>query len=77
MFDLFWSEVNKRASDLDVNEPQLSRSSRVHYSLDGLSGGDFPDDLKSLCLCQVYEQIDLIVTFIEDRFNQPGYRVCR
>ena len=42
---------------------------------DGLSLGDFHDDPKALYKQQYYEALDLIVNCIDDRFNQPGYRI--
>ena len=74
-FDLFWLKVNKIASDFGVGEPQLPRRRRVPRRYDdGQSEGDFHAEAKSLYRQQYFEAIDLIVTCIEYRFNQPGYK---
>ena len=43
----------------------------------GLSAGEFHDNPKSLYKQQYFEALDLIITCINDRFNQQGYRVYR
>ena len=76
MFDLFWLKVNRLASEFDIDEPHLPRRRRVPRRLDdGLSEGDFHDDPKSLYRQLYYEAIDLTVNTIQDRFDQPGYRI--
>ena len=75
-FDLFWQKVNSKASELDIGEPVLPRRRRLPRRLDdGLSAGDFHHDPKSFYKQQYYEALDLIVGCIDDRFNQPGYRI--
>ena len=70
-FDLFWQKVNK-ASELDIGEPELPRHHRLPQRLDdGISADDFHDDPKSFYKQQHYEALDLIVSCIDDKFNQP------
>ena len=40
-----------------------------------MSEGEFHDTPKSLYKQQYYEAIDLLINCIEDRFDQPGYKV--
>ena len=69
----FGKKVSTKASELD---PELPRCRRLSRRLDdGLSAGDFHDDPKSFYKQQYYEALDLIVNCIDDRFNQPGYRI--
>ena len=42
---------------------------------DDLSAGEFHDDPKSFYIQQYYEALDPMVSCIDDRFNQPGYRI--
>ena len=67
-FDLFWQKVN----ELDIGEPELPRHHRLPQRLDdGISADDFHDDPTSFYKQQHYEALDLIVSCIDDRFNQP------
>lgn len=75
---LFWMKANLRATDLGVGEPQLPRRRKVPRRFDdGLSEGAFHEDPESLYRQQYYEAIDSIVNCIENRFNQPGYKIYR
>ncbi len=77
-FDIFWENVNLRATSLDITEPQLPRQhKRPNRFDDGLSGGDFPDTPKCLFRQLYYEALDLIINCIEQRFDQPGYHLYR
>ncbi len=72
-FDNFWLKVNHTANSLQIGEPRLPRKRRAPCRLDdGSSAGDFHDNPKSLYRQYYYEEIDLLVTCIENRFNQPG-----
>ena len=75
-FDLFWLKVNKIASDFGIGEPQFPRRRKVPRRYDdGQSEVSLMlRPIKSLYRQQYFEAIDLIVTCIEDRFNQPGYK---
>ncbi len=76
LFDLFWSKVSTTAEILDVEEPQLPRRRKVPRRIDdGTSAGDFHSTPKEYYRQHYYEAIDMIVTCIVNRFDQPGYRV--
>lgn len=63
-FVLFWTLTKQKASKLDINEPVLPRQrKRPRRYYDGASEGEF------------FEALDLIVCSIEERFDQPGYKV--
>lgn len=75
-FLLFWKRVTDKASDLDINEPVLPRQrKRPRRYEEGASVGDFHETTEGLHRCIYYEALDLIVTGIKDRFDQPGYRL--
>jgi hypothetical protein len=77
-YDLFWKNTCHKASMLDIGEPQLPRRRRLPRRYDdGLSGGDFHDDPRSFYKQKYYEALDLIITCIEERFDQPGYQIYR
>jgi hypothetical protein len=75
-FDLFWKKVESDRQSLDVQEPQLPRRRKTPKRLDdGNSEGDYPDSPKVFYRQQYYEALDLIISTINDRFDQPGYKV--
>ena len=76
LFDLFWLKVSSTAESLDVEEPRLPRRQKVPRRIDdSTSAGDFHSTPKEYYRQHYYEAIDMIVTYITDRFDQPGYRV--
>ena len=75
-FQLFWSLINQKASSLDIDEPVLPRQrKRPRRYEDGASEGDFPESVESLYRHTYYEALDLIVSGIKARFDQPGYKL--
>jgi len=75
-FDLFWELVILNAKELDVDDPQLPRRRKLpHRFDDGLSPGDFPSTPKTYFKQVYFEALDLIINCIQDRFDQPGYRI--
>ena len=75
-FDLFWAKVSSTAESLDVGKPQLPRRHKVPKKIDdGTSTGDFHSSPKEYYRQHYFQAVDMIVTCITDRFNQPGYRV--
>ena len=78
MHDLFWDKVTQRASSLGVDDPQLPRHrKRTRSYRDRISDGDFHITLKAYFRQNYYEAIDLVVGCIQNRFDQPGYRIYR
>ena len=75
-FDLFWNNVNQFASKHDVSEPQLPRQrKRPRRYEEGSSSGDFHETPKNYYKQHYFEAIDLLINCIQERFNQPGYKV--
>ena len=63
---------------LDVSDPILPRKRKVptRYQV-GSSDGSYPTTPKALYRSYYFECLDLITTFIRDRFNQPGYKTLK
>ena len=77
-FNLFWDVVVLKAEQLGVDEPQLPRRRKLPRRYDdGSSSGDFPSTPKAHFKPVYFEAIDLITNCIQERFDQPGYRVYR
>ena len=75
MFDLFWTKVTNRASDVDVNEPVLPRQWKTPRRIDyGVAEAEFPSDVEALYRPIFFEVLDLVISSIKARFDQPGYR---
>ena len=75
-FNLFWQKVERERQSLDAQEPQLPRKRKTpRRSDDGSTEGEFPDNPKMFYRQQYYEALDLIISSINDRFDQPGYRI--
>ena len=76
MFDIFWAKVNQFTSTHEVNEARLPRQrKRPKRYEEGTSSGDFHETPKQYYQQYYFEAIDLIVNCIQDRFDQPGYKV--
>ena len=72
-FNLFCSRVCSTAESFAVEEPQLPRCRRVPKSIDdGTSGGDFHSSPKEYYRQHYYQAINMMVTWITTRFDQPG-----
>ena len=77
-FNLFWKKVEQERQSVDVVEPQLPRRRKLPRRLDdGQSDGDFPSDPEAFYRQQCYEALDLIISSINERFDQPGYRIYK
>ena len=77
-FDLFWEKVERERQSLDVEDPQLPRRRKIPKRIDdGSTEGEFPDDVKTFYRQQYYEALDLIISTITDRFDQPGYMIYK
>ena len=77
MFELFWTKVTKMASDVNVNDPVLPRQRKTPRRYDyGTAEGDFPTDVQALYRPIFFEALDLVISGIKARFDQPGYKTC-
>ena len=77
-FNLFLEKVQQDRESLDVQEPQLMRRRKTPKRLDdGCAESDFPSNPKEFYRQQYYEALDLIISSINDRFDQPGYRIYK
>ena len=78
-FTLFWTKVTDMAEKLDVNEPQLPRKRKTTERFGSRPGGEshFPATVEDKFRQIFFEALDLIVTSIESRFDQPGYKVYK
>ena len=72
----FGSLQKKKAEILAVDEPRLPRQRKLlsRYN-DGLSDGDFHDTPASFYKQKYFKALDLMINCIEQRFDQPGYRI--
>ena len=77
-YDLFWEKVSLLQTKLDVSDPVLPRKRKapVRYEV-GSSDGHYPETPKALYRQHYFQCLDLIVTFIRDRFKQPGYQTLK
>ena len=77
-YDMFWKRVDLKVKSLGVSEPQLPRRRKApkRYEI-GSSAGDFHENPKDYYGQVYYQALDLIVNCIEDRFDQPGYRIYK
>ena len=74
-FDLFWLKVLRSAESFDL-EPQLPRQrKRPRRYEEGEADSEFHTDPKAYFRQLYYEAVDLAVSSIKDRFQQPGYEV--
>ena len=73
----FWELVISKAAKLDVSEPCLPRKRRRPARYEGgEAAAEFCHSPEHYYRVAVYNTtIDLIVTCLEDRFDQPGYRM--
>ena len=77
-FDKFWELVNKKKDEVEVDEPQLPRRGKQPRRFEtGTAEPDFFEDVKLLYLSVYYEALDLSIAAIHDRFDRPGFKVCR
>ena len=75
-FNLFWETVEKKRVNLDVEEPSLPRRRKVprRYEL-GQGEPEYPPTAKDHYRQLYFEVLDLAVTSIASRFDQPGFKI--
>lgn len=78
MFDLFWSKVTMTADKLDLEPPRLPHKRRVPKRFEtGSTEREFVDSPKQHFKVAYFEALDLVITSITERFDQPGFKVYR
>lgn len=77
-YDAFWDLVLRDHQEVDVDDPKLPRKRKVPCRLDeGSAPAHFPTDCKSHYRQSYFEALDLAISAIEDRFDQPHFRIYR
>ena len=77
-FRHFWSTTVQKAKDLCIHDPVLPRKRRAPRRYEVGSGeGSFEEDVQVHYRRIFYEALDLIISCIKNRFEQPGYQVYR
>lgn len=78
MFQFVLGKTLLLQSNLDVDEPVLPRMRKTPRRHEiGLGDAVFHSSPKDYFKAHYYEVIDLIVNFIQQRFDQPGYGIYR
>ena len=73
-FDLFWKKTTASAEEQHINSP-LPRQRKLPRRLDDGSAGSFHETVEEHYRVIYFEALDVITSCIEDRFNQPGYKI--
>ena len=77
-YDAFWDLVIIAQQKVDVDDPQLPRKRKVPRRLDeGSAPPDFPTDCKAHYRQSYFEALDLAISAIHDRFDQPDFSIYR
>ena len=75
-YNLFWTNVIQKSEQLGVDEPRLPRKRKTPRRFDdGRSAGDFASTPKTHYKVIYFEALDLIISCIKDRFDQPGFHI--
>ena len=75
-YKLFWKKVTHLAEKLEVSEPVLPRRRKVPKRLDdGTAAHEYPSTAEDHFRQIYYEALDLIISCITERFDQPGYQI--
>ena len=74
-FDCFWQRVTITADELDVSKAALPRRRKMPRRFDEGSAPFYPLTVKDHYRAIYFEALDLITSCIDDRFNQPGYKI--
>ena len=71
----FWTRILKLHDEFAVSEPTMpwKRKTPAKYE-DGVALSEFPSCPKAHYKQIYYETLDLITSFILQRFDQPGFR---
>ena len=73
-YDLFWQLITRKASALDVSKPTLPRKRKApqRYEI-GTGESHFPEGVEEHYRQIYFEILDLAITCVKARFDQPGY----
>ena len=74
-FDVFWKKITASAENLDVSKPALPRRHKIPRCFDDGAAPTFHATVEDHYRVIYFEAIDLITSSIEDRFDQPGYKI--
>ena len=74
-FDLYWKKTTVAATNLDIDEPILPRRHKAPRWIDEGSTPTFHETVKDHYRVVYFEALDLIISCIENRFDQPGYKI--
>ena len=75
-FDLFWKTLIKKVEHLNVGEPVLPRKRKAPRRIEiGEGTGDFHTTVVDHYRVIYFEAMDLVIQCIDDRFDQPGYKM--
>ena len=73
-FDLYWKKTTAAATNLDINEPILPRRRKAPRRIDEGSSPTFHETVEDHYRVIYFEVLDLIISCIENCFDQPGYK---
>ena len=75
-FKLFWEKALRLQQTLGISEPSLPRKRKAPKRLEvGTGESFFSHTPEALFRVEYMEALDLVINFIRERFNQPGYRI--
>ena len=73
-FGHFWKRITATSEKLDIEKPSLPRRRKTPRRFDEGSAPSFPGDVEEHYRTVYFEALDLIMSCISDRFDQPGYK---
>ncbi len=73
-FDLFWKRTCIAGEKLDINDRTLLQCRKIPRHFDDGSEQSFPETVEQHYRIVYYEALDLFITCVSDRFDQPGYK---
>ena len=77
-FEEFWRSTTRAADKAGVSEPTMPRRRKIPRRLDeGTAAAEFPESVPDLFRQVYFEALDLLVTCIQERFNQEDYATYR
>ena len=71
----FWKRTCAAVDKLDINGPTLPRCRKVLRCLDDGSEQSFPETIEQHYQIVYFEALDIIISCVSDRFDQPGCKI--